>query len=51
MRVLTRTPLFDHCTMTVLDDVDDDVVQRFVELLLSMSYDDPRCGRSSTSKG
>lgn len=41
VRVLTRTPLFDHCTMTVLDDVDDDVVQRFVELLLSMSYDDP----------
>ena len=25
----------------VLDDVDDDVVQRFVGLLLSMSYDDP----------
>jgi ABC-type phosphate/phosphonate transport system substrate-binding protein len=27
--------------MTVLDDVDDAIVDRFVELLLSMSYDDP----------
>ena len=32
---------YDHCTMTVLDDVDDAVVDRFVELLLSMSFDDP----------
>ncbi len=37
VRVLTRTAPYDHCTMTVLDDVDDDVVDRFVELLLSMS--------------
>jgi ABC-type phosphate/phosphonate transport system substrate-binding protein len=28
--------------MTVLDDVDDATVDRFVELLLSMSYDDPQ---------
>ena len=41
VRVLTRTELYDHCTMTVLDDVDDAVVDRFVELLLSMSFDDP----------
>jgi len=41
VRVLTRTEPYDHCTMTVLDDVDDAVVARFVELLLSMSYDDP----------
>jgi ABC-type phosphate/phosphonate transport system substrate-binding protein len=27
--------------MTVLDDVDPAVVDRFVELLLSMSFDDP----------
>jgi ABC-type phosphate/phosphonate transport system substrate-binding protein len=41
VRILTRTERYDHCTMTVLDDVDRAVVDRFVELLLSMSYDDP----------
>jgi phosphonate transport system substrate-binding protein len=41
VRVLTRTPSYDHCTMTVLDDVPAATVDRFVELLLAMSYDDP----------
>jgi ABC-type phosphate/phosphonate transport system substrate-binding protein len=41
LRVLTRTGTYDHCTMTVLDDVDPARVDRFVELLMSMSYDDP----------
>lgn len=41
VRVLTRTPPYDHCTMTVLDGVDNAVVERFVGLLLSMSYEDP----------
>lgn len=41
VRTLTRTAAYDHCTMTVLDDVDAATVDRFVELLLSMSYDDP----------
>lgn len=41
IRVITRTAPFDHCTMTVLDGVDQTVVDRFVELLLSMSFDDP----------
>lgn len=41
VRVLTRTAEYDHCTMTVLDDIDDSVVSQFTELLLSMSYDDP----------
>ena len=41
LRVLTRTAPYDHCTMTVLDDVDDGTVERFVDLLLSMSFDDP----------
>jgi ABC-type phosphate/phosphonate transport system substrate-binding protein len=41
VRVLSRTEPYDHCTMTVLDDVDPVVVDRFVELLLSMSFDDP----------
>jgi ABC-type phosphate/phosphonate transport system substrate-binding protein len=41
VRVLTRTPPYDHCTMTVLDDADGAAVDRFVELLLAMSYEDP----------
>jgi ABC-type phosphate/phosphonate transport system substrate-binding protein len=41
VQVLTRTAPYDHCTMTVLDDVDESTVERFVELLLSMSFDDP----------
>ncbi len=41
VRVLTQTAAYDHCTMTVLDDVDTSVSDRFVELLLSMSFDDP----------
>jgi ABC-type phosphate/phosphonate transport system substrate-binding protein len=41
VRVLARTAPYDHCTMTVLDDVDGARVDRFVELLLSMSFDDP----------
>jgi ABC-type phosphate/phosphonate transport system substrate-binding protein len=41
VRVLSRTAPYDHCTMTVLDDVDQAQVDRFVQLLLSMSYDDP----------
>jgi ABC-type phosphate/phosphonate transport system substrate-binding protein len=41
VRVLTRTEPYDHCAMAVLDGVDDELVTRFVELLLSMSFDDP----------
>jgi ABC-type phosphate/phosphonate transport system substrate-binding protein len=41
LRVLTRTPAYDHCTMTVLDDVPASTVDRFVELLLSMDFEDP----------
>jgi ABC-type phosphate/phosphonate transport system substrate-binding protein len=41
VRVLSRTAPYDHCTMTVLDDVDVGAVDRFVELLLSMSFDNP----------
>jgi phosphonate transport system substrate-binding protein len=44
VRVLARTGLYDHCTMTVLDGPqgpEQAVVDRFVELLLSMSFDDP----------
>jgi phosphonate transport system substrate-binding protein len=41
VRTLARTERYDHCTMTVLDDIPDPVVDRFVELLLSMSFEDP----------
>jgi phosphonate transport system substrate-binding protein len=42
VRVISRTPVYDHCTMTVLDgDVDESTVERFVQLLLSMRFDDP----------
>lgn len=41
VRILTRTDPFDHCTFTVLDNADQPAVDRFVELLLSMSFDDP----------
>jgi phosphonate transport system substrate-binding protein len=40
-RVLAATGGFDHCNFTVLDDAPRELVDRFRELLLSMSYDDP----------
>jgi ABC-type phosphate/phosphonate transport system substrate-binding protein len=40
-RVLGQTPVFDHCTMTVIDSAPRVLVDRFVELLLAMSYGDP----------
>lgn len=41
LRVVSRTEPYDHCTFTVLDGDDGSTVDRFVELLLSMSFDDP----------
>lgn len=40
-RVLTQTAEYDHCNFTVLDGVPIARLNRFRELLLSMSYDDP----------
>ena len=40
-RVLAQTDRYDHCNMTVVDTAPPDLVTRFVELLLSMSYADP----------
>ncbi|MGH3793975.1 MAG: phosphate/phosphite/phosphonate ABC transporter substrate-binding protein [Pseudonocardiaceae bacterium] len=40
-RVLAQTACYDHCNMSVVDTAPDDLVARFVELLLSMSYADP----------
>jgi ABC-type phosphate/phosphonate transport system substrate-binding protein len=41
-RVLGQTPVFDHCTMTVIDTAPRALADRFVELLLAMSYADPQ---------
>jgi len=40
VRVLAQTGRYDHCNMTALDGASPSV-DRFVELLLGMSYDDP----------
>jgi phosphonate transport system substrate-binding protein len=39
-RTIAQTPVFDHCNFTVLDDVREDQVNRFRELLFEMSYAD-----------
>jgi ABC-type phosphate/phosphonate transport system substrate-binding protein len=40
-RILAQTPPYDHCNVTVLDDAPADLVRRFVDLLLGMTYEDP----------
>jgi ABC-type phosphate/phosphonate transport system substrate-binding protein len=40
-RVLTQTSEYDHCNFTVLDNAPQPLIERFRELLLSMSYEDP----------
>lgn len=40
-RVLAQTPVFDHCTMAVVDTAPADEAAEFVRLLGSMSYADP----------
>jgi phosphonate transport system substrate-binding protein len=39
-RILARTPKYDHCNFTVLDHAPSDLVQKFRELMLGMSYAD-----------
>ena len=39
-RILARTPAYDHCNFTVLDDAPADLVSRFRESLLGMTYAD-----------
>jgi phosphonate transport system substrate-binding protein len=41
-RVLAQTAPYDHCTMTISSDADEQLAARFTELLLSMSYADPQ---------
>jgi phosphonate transport system substrate-binding protein len=40
-RILAQTAEYDHCNFTVVDGAPADLVARFRELLLAMSYDDP----------
>lgn len=42
VRVLAQTPPYDHCNFTVLDGVDSASEARFMELLLGMSWEDPK---------
>ncbi|MEZ4654049.1 MAG: PhnD/SsuA/transferrin family substrate-binding protein [Candidatus Eisenbacteria bacterium] len=41
-RILSQTTTYDHCNFTVLDDAPRAEVGRFRELLLGMSYEDPK---------
>lgn len=40
-QIVATTPPFDHCNFTVLDGAPQAQLDRFVELLLAMSYTDP----------
>jgi ABC-type phosphate/phosphonate transport system substrate-binding protein len=40
-RIIAETPVYDHCTMTIVDTAPPELVDRFVTLLLAMSYEDP----------
>ena len=40
-RILTRTGLYDHCNFTVSPGAPAELIGRFTELLLGMSWDDP----------
>jgi phosphonate transport system substrate-binding protein len=41
IRVIAQTDTYDHCTMTAGPSVDNASLDRFAELLFSMSYADP----------
>jgi phosphonate transport system substrate-binding protein len=43
VRILTQTPPYDHCNFTVFEDVPG--LDRFVSLLLEMSWEDPEVRR------
>ena len=40
-RIVAQTPPYDHCNFTVAPGTPAALVDRFLELLLGMSYDDP----------
>ena len=40
-QVIGETEAFDHCNFTIFEDDMSDTIERFVELLLGMQWDDP----------
>ena len=50
-RVLHHTPAYDHCNFTVIDGAPAALVDRFVMLLLGMSYGDPEVRRLMDEEG
>jgi phosphonate transport system substrate-binding protein len=50
-RSIAQTPLYDHCNFTVLDGAPAELVKRFRELLLGMSYADPAVRRLLDMEG
>ncbi len=42
LSVVAQTEKYDHCNFTLLDDAPAGLATRFRELLVSMSYDDPK---------
>jgi len=40
-KVISQTTTYDHCNFTILDDAPKATIAKFVELLMSMRYDDP----------
>jgi len=51
VRVLHSTAPYDHCNFTVLDGVDEAVIERFTSLLFGMSWDDPPVRRLMDLEG
>jgi phosphonate transport system substrate-binding protein len=41
-RILATTDRFDHCVFTVREDFDAETEERWLKVLFSMSYDDPK---------
>ena len=42
LRVVHQTAPYDHCNFTILDGAPTELIGKFRELLLAMSYDDPQ---------
>jgi ABC-type phosphate/phosphonate transport system substrate-binding protein len=42
LRVAWRSPTYNHCCFTARSDLEPEVAGRWLELLLGMSYEDPK---------
>jgi ABC-type phosphate/phosphonate transport system substrate-binding protein len=51
LAVVWRSPTYSHCCFTARPDLDRDLAGRWMELLLDMSYDDPRMRRAMDLEG